>query len=215
VFPAIGLLAMGATLVGVCGRRDQLPFVLTRVFFFAAFPTLVVMFWPYVIPYSITVANAVASDASLQFIFYGAIVVLLVTLAYTVGVYWVLRGKLRKAETPPELGAIDCLGASVGPKSNGQGRRRGYGGRLGRRWVAQMESFMHRQQYELFVCPCAGFILVCPPKLSAGDPPPQVTKDGLVLKSQTDQRLVYVRPGANFSTYDRVAGLSPGHFLHR
>lgn len=68
-----------------------------------------------------------------------------------------------------------------------------------------MKSFKHGQQYGLFVCVCAGFILVCPPKVSAGDPPLQVTKDGLVLKSQTDQRLVYVRPGANFSKYDRVA----------
>jgi hypothetical protein len=48
-------------------------------------------------------------------------------------------------------------------------------------------------------------LLACPPTLSAKDPPPQATKDGLVLKSQTDQRLVYLRPGANFSKYDRVA----------
>jgi hypothetical protein len=47
--------------------------------------------------------------------------------------------------------------------------------------------------------------LACPPNLSAKDPPPQDTKDGLVLKSKTPQRVAYVRPGANFSKYDRVA----------
>jgi cytochrome bd ubiquinol oxidase subunit II len=93
VFPVIGLLALGAILVGVRGRRDQLPFVLTVVFFLAAFLTLAVMFWPYMIPYSITVADAAAPDASLQFIWYGAIMVLPVILAYTVGVYWIFRGK--------------------------------------------------------------------------------------------------------------------------
>ena len=64
------------------------------------------MFSPYVIPYCITVASAVAPDASLQFILYGAFVVLPVILAYTVGVDWIFRGRLRQAETPPELGAL-------------------------------------------------------------------------------------------------------------
>jgi cytochrome d ubiquinol oxidase subunit II len=102
-FPVIGLLALGTILAGVRGRRDQLPFILTVVFFLAAFLTLAVMLWPYMIPYSITVANAAAPEASLQFIFYGAVVVLPVVLAYTIGVYWIFRGKLGKVETPPGL----------------------------------------------------------------------------------------------------------------
>jgi cytochrome d ubiquinol oxidase subunit II len=110
VFPVIGLLALGAILAGVRGRRDQLPFVLTVVFFLAAFLTLAVMFWPYMIPYSITVANAAAPDASLRFLFYGAIVVLPVILAYTVGVYWIFRGKLGKVETPPGPSALNASG---------------------------------------------------------------------------------------------------------
>jgi hypothetical protein len=36
-------------------------------------------------------------------------------------------------------------------------------------------------------------------------PPPQVTDDGLELRTQTKQRLVYIRPGATFTQYDRVA----------
>jgi cytochrome bd ubiquinol oxidase subunit II len=59
------------------------------------FLSLVVMFWPYMIPYSVTVASAAAPDASLQFLFYGGISVLPVIAAYTIGVYWVFRGKVR------------------------------------------------------------------------------------------------------------------------
>ena len=55
------------------------------------------MFWPFIIPYSITVAAAAGPDASLRFIFYGAVVVLPVILAYTAGVYWIFRGKVRQA----------------------------------------------------------------------------------------------------------------------
>ena len=63
----------------------------------------------------------------------------------------------------------------------------------------------HRRRSRLLLGLCFGFMLACAPYLSAKDPPPQVTKDGLVLKSQTNQRLVYLRPGASFSKYDRVA----------
>jgi hypothetical protein len=52
----------------------------------------------------------------------------------------------------------------------------------------------------LFVLTVA-LTLACP--LSA-DEPPQVSKDGLQLKSHTKQRVVYVRPGASFSQFDRV-----------
>jgi cytochrome d ubiquinol oxidase subunit II len=110
VFPVIALLALGTILVGVHGRRDEVSFVLTVVFFVASFLTLSVVFWPYMIPYSITIANAAAPDASLQFIFYGAIVVLPVVLAYTVGVYWIFRGKQRKAEAPPDVSALPAQG---------------------------------------------------------------------------------------------------------
>ena len=54
------------------------------------------MFWPYMIPYSITVTNAAAPEASLSFLFYGAVFILPVIAIYTIGVYWVFRGKVRK-----------------------------------------------------------------------------------------------------------------------
>jgi cytochrome d ubiquinol oxidase subunit II len=96
MFPLIGLLALAGIVVGAGKYRDGLPFALTGLFFLASFLTLGAMFWPYMIPYSITVASAAAPDASLQFLLYGGILVLPVVAAYTIGVYWVFRGKVHR-----------------------------------------------------------------------------------------------------------------------
>ena len=56
------------------------------------------MFWPYMIPYALTVADAAGPEASLRFFSYGGIVVLPVIAAYTVGVFWVFRGKIDRSE---------------------------------------------------------------------------------------------------------------------
>ena len=47
--------------------RDAMPFLFTTLFFVASYLTLGVMFWPYMVPYAVTVANAAAPDASLGF----------------------------------------------------------------------------------------------------------------------------------------------------
>jgi cytochrome bd ubiquinol oxidase subunit II len=52
-----------------------------------------VMFWPYMIPYKVTVADAASPDESLRFFFYCGIVVLPVIVIYTFGVYRVFHGK--------------------------------------------------------------------------------------------------------------------------
>ena len=97
VFPVIGLLAIYGVFVGVRRRRDAWPFVLTAVFFVAALLSLAVMFWPYMIPYSVTVGDAAAPEKSLSFLFWGAGVFVLPVIAiYTGLVYWLFRGKLHK-----------------------------------------------------------------------------------------------------------------------
>ena len=54
---------------------------------------------------------------------------------------------------------------------------------------------------------CAVTLLVfaAVPAVHAADAPPQVTSDGLQLVKSTKSRLVYVKPGATFSQYGRVA----------
>ena len=46
------------------------------------------------IPYALTIADAAAPESSLQFFFYGGAIVLPVIAIYTIGVYWVFRGKI-------------------------------------------------------------------------------------------------------------------------
>jgi cytochrome d ubiquinol oxidase subunit II len=94
VFPILGIIALlGAVAAARTRRRDAVPVALTTLFFVAAYLTLGVMFWPYMIPYTVTVANAASPDASLQFLFYCGVVVLPVIVIYTFGVYRVFRGK--------------------------------------------------------------------------------------------------------------------------
>jgi cytochrome d ubiquinol oxidase subunit II len=106
IFPILGLLAMYGVFVGVRERRDAWPFFMSGIFFVAAFASLAVLFWPFMIPYAITVGNAAAPEAALSFLFWGAgLFVLPVICFYTAIVYWLFRGKLRNgyktADQPP------------------------------------------------------------------------------------------------------------------
>jgi hypothetical protein len=51
---------------------------------------------------------------------------------------------------------------------------------------------------------CVILVLTPAQTFSAKKTAPQTTQDGLELKNQTRQRLVYVRPGATFTQYTRV-----------
>ena len=67
-----------------------------RRHFSLAFLTLAGSFWPYMIPFSVTIEEAAAPTESLTFMFYGAaLVVFPVVLIYTGVVYWIFRGKVR------------------------------------------------------------------------------------------------------------------------
>jgi cytochrome d ubiquinol oxidase subunit II len=95
IFPLIGILALGGVVLSTRRGHDVRPFLLTTVFFIASFLTLAVMFWPYMIPYSITVGDAAAPESSLAFLFWGAGVFILPVVAiYTGVVYWIFRGKV-------------------------------------------------------------------------------------------------------------------------
>jgi cytochrome d ubiquinol oxidase subunit II len=100
IFPVLGFAALlGVLIASRLQRRDHVPFALALLFFIASYLTLGVMLWPYMIPYSVTVGNASAPDASLGFLFYGGIIVLPVIAVYTLGVYWVFRGKTQRGDS--------------------------------------------------------------------------------------------------------------------
>ncbi len=93
---AVGSLAGALLVYGVRMRIDRLPLPMAMAMFIAAFATMVGALLPFIVPFSLTIAEAAAPPASLAFLFWGAgLVILPVTLAYTAWVYWVFRGKVQ------------------------------------------------------------------------------------------------------------------------
>ncbi len=96
VFPAIGVIAALVAAASVRRRLDGVPFYMVALIFAAAFGTLAISFWPYMIPFSITIDEAAAPHSSLAFMFWGAgIFVFPLMLLYTAISYTVFRGKVR------------------------------------------------------------------------------------------------------------------------
>jgi cytochrome bd ubiquinol oxidase subunit II len=98
VFPAISVAAAVALVGSVRHRRDDSPFYLVSLIFMAAFGTLAISFWPYMIPFAITIDEAAAPHSSLAFMFWGeGLFVFPLMLIYTVISYRVFRGKVGAA----------------------------------------------------------------------------------------------------------------------
>ncbi|MEN6476329.1 MAG: cytochrome d ubiquinol oxidase subunit II [Syntrophaceae bacterium] len=96
--PLVIILSAGGLLTGLGKRIDTLPFAMAVIILAASFLALIGSFWPYVIPFSLTLKEAAAPQQSLAFLFYGAGIVLFpLVLFYTAWVYWVLRGKTSAA----------------------------------------------------------------------------------------------------------------------
>ena len=95
-FPAIGVIAAIALAYSVRARRDGVPYYMVALMFAAAFGTLAISFWPYMIPFSITIAEAAAPHSSLAFMFWGeGLFVFPLMLLYTAISYTVFRGKVK------------------------------------------------------------------------------------------------------------------------
>ncbi|HUB47153.1 MAG TPA: cytochrome d ubiquinol oxidase subunit II [Acetobacteraceae bacterium] len=98
VFPAVGVGAAITLAVTVRRRQDGPPFYMVALIFAAAFGTLAISFWPYMIPFSITIGEAAAPHSSLAFMFWGAgILVFPFMLLYTAVSLTVFRGKVTSA----------------------------------------------------------------------------------------------------------------------
>jgi cytochrome d ubiquinol oxidase subunit II len=96
VFPLIGAVAMARLAHGLVWRRDGVPFAMVALTFAAAFGTLAISFWPYMIPFSMTIDAAAAPHASLAFMFWGeGLFVFPLMLIYAAVNYSVFRGKVR------------------------------------------------------------------------------------------------------------------------
>jgi cytochrome d ubiquinol oxidase subunit II len=96
VFPVIGVVAAIVLARSIRARRDGAPFYMVALIFLAAFSTLAISFWPYMIPFSITIEDAAAPHSSLAFMFWGeGLFVFPLMLVYAAVNYSVFRGKVK------------------------------------------------------------------------------------------------------------------------
>jgi cytochrome d ubiquinol oxidase subunit II len=99
IFPAIGVAAAAVLAISVRRHQDGWPFYMVALTFMAAFGTLAISFWPYMIPFAITIDAAAAPHSSLAFMFWGeGIFVFPLMLVYAAISYSVFRGKVRPAQ---------------------------------------------------------------------------------------------------------------------
>ncbi len=99
IFPVIGAFAAVVLAFSIQRHQDELPFSMIVLIFLAAFATLAISFWPYIIPFVLTVDEAAAPQSSLAFMFWGeGLFVFPLMLLYTIISYSVFRGKV--ASTP-------------------------------------------------------------------------------------------------------------------
>src|ERR1700686_3394308 len=97
VFPAFGAMAAIVLALSIVRHNDYLPFYMVAVIFMSAFGTLALSFWPYMIPFVITVDGADARQSSLAFMFWGGgVFVFPLMLIYTLVSYTGFRGKVRE-----------------------------------------------------------------------------------------------------------------------
>jgi len=83
---------------GLVEERDAQPFLAALGFFVLCYAGILISFYPYIVPPSITIWQAAAPDSSLKFLLVGAVVLIPIILAYTAYAYWVFHGKVDPEE---------------------------------------------------------------------------------------------------------------------
>ncbi|MDP3340978.1 cytochrome d ubiquinol oxidase subunit II [Frigidibacter sp.] len=83
---------------GLTRGPDWLPFLSALSLFVLGFAGVGISFYPWIVPFALTIEEAAAPDESLVFLLWGSVVLLPMILGYTAYAYWVFRGKLRHGE---------------------------------------------------------------------------------------------------------------------
>ncbi|HEX5650143.1 MAG TPA: cytochrome d ubiquinol oxidase subunit II [Steroidobacteraceae bacterium] len=99
VAPVPTMVAVAAWVLfrGLQRGHERSPFFASLALFVLCFVGLLISFFPYLVPTSVTLWEAAAPDTSLAFLLAGAAVLVPVILAYTAYSYWVFRGKVDPA----------------------------------------------------------------------------------------------------------------------
>jgi cytochrome bd ubiquinol oxidase subunit II len=95
VFPVIGAVAALVLASTILHHNDYWPFPMVTLIFVSAFGTLALSFWPYMIPFAITIDEGAAPHSTLAFMFWGeGLFVYPLMLLYAAIGYRVFRGKV-------------------------------------------------------------------------------------------------------------------------
>lgn len=95
--PLMVALAAYALFTGLKTRHESRPFIAALALFILCFIGLLISFFPYLVPTSVTLWEAAAPETSLVFLLAGAAVLIPMILLYTAYSYWVFRGKVDPA----------------------------------------------------------------------------------------------------------------------
>ena len=102
-WPAMLFVAPVPVLVLVCAfylfrglqvNRPLMSFLAVQGLFVLSYIGLIISFFPYMVPSSVTLWQAAAPDNSLKFLLVGAVFLIPIILAYSAYAYWVFRGKV-------------------------------------------------------------------------------------------------------------------------
>jgi cytochrome d ubiquinol oxidase subunit II len=96
--PLITALTAVAAWLALAAKRDVVPFAAAVGLFLLGFLGLVISAFPYLVPYSLTIWQVAAAPSSQMFMLVGTLVLLPLTFAYTVYVFWLFRGKVKPGE---------------------------------------------------------------------------------------------------------------------
>jgi cytochrome d ubiquinol oxidase subunit II len=79
---------------GADQRHHLQPYLYTVALFLVGYVGLAVSLWPYIVPFTMTPAEAAAADNALALMLWGAAPMLPLILGYTAYVYWLFRAKV-------------------------------------------------------------------------------------------------------------------------
>ena len=82
IFPLLGFGGLFWAYASSKMKCEISPFISSCLIMFSAFSSLAVSFWPYMLPYSLTIEEAAAPTVSLEFMFWGAIIMMPLVVFY-------------------------------------------------------------------------------------------------------------------------------------
>jgi cytochrome d ubiquinol oxidase subunit II len=91
--PLLVIAASAGFFLALRHKRELWPFLIALALFALGQTGLGISMYPHIVPRSVTIWQAAAPDASLEFMLVGAAVLIPIILAYTAHAYWVFRGK--------------------------------------------------------------------------------------------------------------------------